>query len=310
MTIAIAIHGGAGVLSREEMTPDKQRSYRAALAVALDAGHAVLIKGGSALDAVTASVLSMEDDPLFNAGKGAAFSQEGKIELDAAVMDGSTRNAGSVTGVTVARNPILLARCVMEATPNVMVGFAGADVLARQHGLVCVAQDYFFTQRRWDALQLERARIAAGGSDQGVPEDRKHGTIGAVALDDQGRTAAATSTGGRTAKCQGRIGDSPVIGAGTWADPLCAVSCTGDGEYFIRIAAAHDVAARLAYLGQSLQEACDTVIHQSIGGMGSTGGMVAVDVRGHVATPFHCEGMYRAFVDGRGRRLVAIYDEE
>lgn len=310
MTIAIAIHGGAGVLTREDMGADRDRAYRAALATALDAGHAILARGGSALDAVTAAVMSMEDDPLFNAARGAAFSEDGKIELDSSIMEGSTRNAGSVTGVTVAKNPVLLARFVMENTPNVMVGFGGADALARRHGLECVTQDYYYTQRRWDALQLELARIASGESDQDVPEDRKHGTIGAVALDDQGRTAAATSTGGRTAKCQGRIGDSPVIGAGTWADALCAVSCTGSGEHFIRVAAAHDVAARMAYLGQSLQEACETVIHQQVGEvMGATGGMVAVDAQGHVAMPFHCEGMYRAMVDGQGRRLVAIYDE-
>jgi len=309
MTIAIAIHGGAGVLPRAEMSAEMERAYRAALTASLDAGHAVLARGGSALDAVTAAVLSMEDDPLFNAGKGAAFTADGKIELDAAVMEGSTRNAGAVTGVSVARNPVLLARRVMENASCVMVGYAGADALARDLGLECVTPDYFYTQRRWDALQLELARIASGASDQGVPEDRRHGTIGAVALDSQGRTAAATSTGGRTAQCPGRIGDSPVIGAGTWADPLCAVSCTGSGEHFIRVAAAHDVAARMAYLGQTLQEACDTVIHQSVGElMGATGGLVAVDAQGHVAMPFHCEGMYRAMVDGQGRRLVAVYD--
>jgi beta-aspartyl-peptidase (threonine type) len=309
MTIAIAIHGGAGTLTREDMTEEKERAYRAGMAVALDAGHAVLLRGGGALDAVTAAVQAMEDDVLFNAGRGSAFALDGTIAMDASVMEGSARRAGSVTGVTVARNPVLVARCVMESTPNVMVGFQGADAIARRFGLACEAPEYFRTQRRWDALQQEKARMAAGGAAEGVPEDRKHGTVGAVALDAGGRLAAATSTGGRTAKWVGRIGDSPVIGAGTWADGTCAVSCTGDGECFIRIAAAHDVSARMAYLGETMQQASDHVIHGALAGMDATGGMVAVDAAGNVAMPFHCEGMYRAMVDGRGNRLVAIYRE-
>ena len=309
MTIAIAIHGGAGTLTREDMTGEKERAYRAALATALDAGHAVLRRGGSALDAVTAAVLVMEDDVLFNAGRGSAFGVDGTITMDASVMDGATRRAGSVTGLTVARNPVLAARCVMESTPNVMVGFQGADAIVRGFGLAVEPPEYFRTQRRWDALQLEKARMEAGGTAEGVPEDRRHGTIGAVALDEGGHLAAATSTGGRTAKWVGRIGDSPVIGAGTWADGTCAVSCTGDGECFIRIAAAHDVAARMAYLGETVAQASDHVIHGALAGMGSTGGMVVVDAAGNVAMPFHCEGMYRAMVDGRGNRMIAIYPE-
>jgi beta-aspartyl-peptidase (threonine type) len=310
MTLAIAIHGGAGTLTRSDMTPEKEAAYRAALGAALDAGHGVLLRGGSALDAVTAAVTSMEDDILFNAGRGSAFALDGTITMDASVMEGHTREAGSVTGVTAARNPVLLARCVMEKTPLVMLGFKGADQLALDRGLECRPPEYFFTQRRWDAMQEEKARVEAGIPDAGVGEDRKHGTVGAVALDARGHLAAATSTGGRTAKWAGRIGDSPVIGAGTWADGTCAVSCTGDGECFIRIAAAHDVAARMAYLGETAEQASGQVIHGALAGLGSTGGMIVVDGAGNVAMPFHCEGMYRGMVDGRGRRQIAIYEQD
>jgi beta-aspartyl-peptidase (threonine type) len=292
------------------MTVDNEQAYLEALATALEAGHTILRAGGTALDAITASVIAMENNPLFNAGRGATFSLDGTVALDAAVMDGATQNAGTVAGVSVAKNPILLARCVMESTPNVMLGFAGADALARSRGLECVDQDYYFTQRRWDALRQEKARIASGGSAAEATEAVKHGTIGAVALDDQGRLAAATSTGGRTAKWVGRIGDTPIIGAGTWADGTCAVSCTGDGEYFIRIAAAHDVAARMAYQGQTVREASHGVIHKVLASMGATGGMIVVDASGQVAMPFNSEGMYRAMVDGQGKRQIAIFQED
>ncbi|HNX30480.1 MAG TPA: isoaspartyl peptidase/L-asparaginase [Holophaga sp.] len=310
MTIAIAIHGGAGTLRRQEMTPEKDRQMREGLSAALEAGHRVLREGGTSLDAVIASVTSMEDNPLFNAGKGAVFTLDGTIELEAAVMDGASRDAGTVTGVTVARNPVRLARRVMEATPHVTLGFSAADAFARKEGLECVSPDYYYTERRWQALQEEKARIAAGGTEADVPEDRKHGTIGAVALDERGRLAAATSTGGRTAKWPGRVGDTAIIGAGTWADETCAVSCTGHGEMFIRAAAAHDVAARMAYLGQTLREASDAVVRQTLVGMGGTGGMIAVDAKGNVAMPLNCEGMYRGMVDGQGTRMIAIYGDE
>jgi beta-aspartyl-peptidase (threonine type) len=198
----------------------------------------------------------------------------------------------------------------MERTPHVTLGFAAADAFARREGLAMVPPGYHFTEHRWQALLLERERLAAGGGDQDVPEDRKHGTVGAVALDDQGRLAAATSTGGRTAKWAGRIGDTPVIGAGTWADGRCAVSCTGHGETFVRVAAAHDLAARMAYQGAGLQDAADAVIHQGVAGLGETGGLVAVDAQGRVAMPFNSEGMYRAMVDGDGHRRVAIFPGE
>jgi len=297
-------------LRRQEMTPEKDRQMREGLSAALEAGHRVLREGGTSLDAVIASVTSMEDNPLFNAGKGAVFTLDGTIELEAAVMDGASRDAGTVTGVTVARNPVRLARRVMEATPHVTLGFSAADAFARKEGLECVSPDYYYTERRWQALQEEKARIAAGGTEADVPEDRKHGTIGAVALDERGRLAAATSTGGRTAKWPGRVGDTAIIGAGTWADETCAVSCTGHGEMFIRAAAAHDVAARMAYLGQTLREASDAVVRQTLVGMGGTGGMIAVDAKGNVAMPLNCEGMYRGMVDGQGTRMIAIYGDE
>jgi beta-aspartyl-peptidase (threonine type) len=310
MTIAIAIHGGAGTIRRSELTPEKDLAYRIGLSAALEAGLMILRDGGTALDSVIAAVTELEENPLFNAGRGAVFTLEGTHELDAAVMEGSTQAAGSVTGVRTVKNPIQLARRVMEATPHVILGFEAADAFAREQGFACIPTDYFHTESRWQALQLEKARLAAGGNPEEAPEDRRHGTVGAVALDTQGRLAAATSTGGMTAKRPGRIGDTPIPGAGTWADSHCAVSCTGHGESFIRTAAAHDLAARMAYGGLSLAEAADAVIHGSIPAMGGSGGLVAVDAQGRVVMPFHCEGMYRAAVDGRGCRTIAIYQDE
>jgi len=310
MNIAIAVHGGAGTILREEMTPERDAATRAGLAAALEAGHAVLRAGGAALDAVVAAVRVLEDNPLFNAGRGAVFTLEGTHELEAAIVDGATGAAGSVTGVRTVKNPVLLARLVMETTPNVTLGFQAADALAACAGLERVAPEYYFTEARWQALQLERARLASGAPDRDVPESRKHGTIGAVALDAQGRLAAATSTGGRTGKWSGRIGDTSVIGAGTWADARCAVSCTGHGEFFMRAVAAHDVAARMAYLGQDIHEACAAVIHGTLAGLGGTGGMIGLDGAGRVAMPINCEGMYRGMIDGQGTRMTAIYADE
>jgi L-asparaginase / beta-aspartyl-peptidase len=310
MTIAIAIHGGAGTIRRSEITPEKDAALRAGLAAALEAGHAVLRQGGSALDAVTAAVVTLEDDLLFNAGRGAVFTLDGTNELEAAVMDGSTQAAGTVLGVKTVKNPVKLARRVMEATPHVTLGFAAADAFAREQGLECVTSDYYYTEARWQALTQEKSRLAAGGSPEEAPEDRKHGTVGAVALDEAGCLAAATSTGGMTAKWAGRVGDTPIIGAGTWADARCAVSCTGHGESFIRAAAAHDIAARLAYGGQTVAEAAEAVVNRTLVDLGGSGGVIAVDKQGRIAMPFNCEGMYRAMVDGQGHRGVAIYREE
>jgi beta-aspartyl-peptidase (threonine type) len=303
---SIAIHGGAGTLLRSQFTPGREAAYRAGLEAALDAGLAVLRQGGAALDAVQAAVVALEDDPLFNAGRGAVFNDQGFIELEAAVMDGSTRAAGSVTGLQRVRNPVLLARAVMQHSPHVTLGFEAAEAFAAAQGLALEPPEYFRTESRWIALQSELARLRAGGSDAGVPESVKHGTVGAVALDGQGRLAAATSTGGRTAKWAGRIGDTPVIGAGTWADERVAVSGTGHGEWFVRCAAAHDIAARVRH-GAALAEACDEVVLGELKRFGGSGGVIAVDAGGHIAMPFNCEGMYRAAADASGQRRVAIF---
>ena len=310
MTVAIAIHGGAGTIRRAEISPEKDAALRAGLASALEAGHVVLRAGGSALDAVTAAVVALEDDPLFNAARGAVFTRDGTQELEAAIMDGSTQAAGTVMGVKIVKNPVKLARRVMEATPHVTLGFAAADAFARAQGLECVTTDYYFTEPRWQALHLEKARLAVGGSPGEAPADRQHGTVGAVALDAMGCLAAATSTGGMTAKWAGRVGDTPIIGAGTWADARCAVSCTGHGESFIRAAAAHDIAARITYAGQTAQEAAEALVHLTLTGLGGSGGVIVVDSQGRITMPFNCEGMYRAMVDSQGRRAVAIYREE
>lgn len=305
-TFAVAVHGGAGTLHRSEFTPQREAAYRAGLEAALEAALAVLSQGGAALDAVQAAVVTLEDNPLFNAGRGAVFNDQGFIELEAAVMDGATRAAGSVTGVRRVRNPVLAARAVMLHTPHVTLGFEAAEAFAQAQGLALEPPEYFRTESRWIALQSELARLRAGGSDAGVSEAVKHGTVGAVALDVQGRLAAATSTGGRTAKWAGRIGDTPVIGAGTWADERVAVSGTGHGEWFVRCAVAHDVAARVRH-GAALAAACDEVVMGELKRFGGTGGVIAVDAAGQVAMPFNCEGMYRAAVDARGRRTVAIF---
>ncbi|MFC4158745.1 isoaspartyl peptidase/L-asparaginase family protein [Chitinimonas lacunae] len=305
MPYALALHGGAGIIRRTDMPADLEAAYRTSLAAALDTGLAILSAGGPALDAVEACVIALEDNPLFNAGHGAVFNLAGEIELEAAVMDGSSQLAGTVTGVRRAKNPVRLARAVMERTPHVSIGFAEADCLAAQYGLECVEPDYFVTESRRVTLQAELARLAAGRSEAEVPDHIKHGTVGAVALDMTGRLAAATSTGGRTAKMAGRIGDTPILGAGTWADQRVAVSGTGHGEYFMRYAVAHDIAARVRYLGQDIASAAGEVM-AALREVGGSGGVIAIDWQGRIAMPFNCEGMYRAMADAAGQRLVAI----
>jgi beta-aspartyl-peptidase (threonine type) len=307
---AIAIHGGAGTIRRSDITPEKDAVLRAGLATALEAGEAILRAGGSALDAVETAVVALEDDPLFNAGRGAVFNAEGFVELEAAVMDGSTRAAGSVTGVRTVRNPVRLARAVMTNTPHVTLGFAAADAFASACGLERMDPGYFFTEARMAALQSELARLAAGGSEAEASEQTKHGTVGAVARDASGRLAAATSTGGRTAKMAGRIGDTPVIGAGTWADDTVAVSGTGHGEFFVRCAVGHEISARMRHAGQSLADATDAVVLDELVRMGASGGVIAIDRDGRIALPFNCEGMYRAWRACGGDRGVAIYSAQ
>ncbi|MEP7243302.1 MAG: isoaspartyl peptidase/L-asparaginase [Gammaproteobacteria bacterium] len=307
-TLAIVIHGGAGVINRAEMTPEREARYRGGLEAARDAGYAVLERGGSSLDAVTAAVRILEDDPQFNAGRGAVLNHDGVAELDSSVMDGKTLRAGAVAGVKHVKNPIDLARAVMEKSPHVLLVGTGAEEFALEQGLTLVPNSYFRTDLR--VRQLERAlkEEKEKASQQDPPPTGTTGTVGAVALDREGNLAAATSTGGLTNKRPGRVGDSPLIGAGTYANNLsCAVSATGDGEFFIRAVVAHDICALVAYKQVSLEAAAREVIHDKIGGMKATGGIIALDKAGHVVMDFNSDGMFRAARDSRGRKEVAIY---
>jgi beta-aspartyl-peptidase (threonine type) len=287
----IAIHGGAGTLPRADMSTEAERSYRAGLKEAIDAGFAVLQAGGTSMDAVTRAVVLLEDNPLFNAGKGAVFTLDGRNELDAAIMEGSTLKAGAVCGVTRIRNPVTLARAVMERSQHVMLAGTGAEEFAASQGFSFVPPSYFHTPERW--RQLERIR----GGDAGLSAlTISHiGTVGAVAVDGQGRLAAATSTGGMTGKRYQRIGDSPIIGAGTYADDrACAVSATGHGEVFIRTVVAHEICARMRFGGRSIGAAVREVVLVELPPLGGEGGVIAIDARGEIAIEFNSEGMFRA----------------
>ncbi|WP_374528359.1 isoaspartyl peptidase/L-asparaginase family protein [Novosphingobium sp.] len=304
-TWAIAIHGGAGTMSREAMTPEKEAEYRAALDHALKVGEQVLASGGSALDAVTAVVVTLEDDPHFNAGKGAVFTWEGRNELDSAIMDGRTRAAGAVAGVTIVKNPVKLARAVMEKSPHVMLAREGAEQFARENGLEIVDPKYFYTSERWQQLQEVKS-----GKLSWFDVDRKYGTVGAVAVDSEGHVAAATSTGGLTGKRWGRIGDSPVIGAGTYADDrACAVSATGSGEFFIREGVAHEICARLRFTKENAQTAADAVMAET-GALGGDGGVIVVTPDGQAVFSFNTPGMYRARGNSGGLHEVGIFAGE
>lgn len=307
--VALVLHGGAGTMNRDELDADTERAIRAALDAALDAGHAVLDGGGSALDAVTAAIVILEDSPHFNAGKGAVFNADGVNELDASIMEGHTLRAGAVAGVHRVRNPIRLARAVMEHSPHVMLVGDGAEAFAKTQGIELVDPSYFRTERRWQQLEEARAKQAASTATA-APPSAYFGTVGAVALDRRGHIAAATSTGGMTNKRWGRVGDSPVIGAGTYADDDCGVSATGWGEYFIRLAVAHDICARMDYGGQSLLDAADAVVMQRVPELGGDGGVIALDTEGNIAMPFNTSGMYRAWIAPDGTRGTAIFREE
>ena len=304
--ISIAIHGGAGVISRASMTAENERAYRADLERALDAGYAVLEKGGTSLDAVVAAVRILEDSPLFNAGLGAVFNHAGINELDAAIMDGATEKAGAVAGVRHIKNPIELARMVMERTPHVLLSGEGAEEFALEQGVTLVPGSYFYTERRWKQLEeAQKAERTASLQDEDIGY---FGTVGAVARDKNGNLAAATSTGGMTNKRWGRIGDSPIIGAGTYADnATCAVSATGSGEYFMRAVVAHEICARVRLSGVTAAEAAHDVIHGKLKEIGGDGGVIVVDRDGALSLEFNTEGMFRAARDSRGRREVAIY---
>jgi L-asparaginase / beta-aspartyl-peptidase len=305
---ALALHGGAGTIARASLTPADEQQYRTALKAALTIGYELLRSGAAALDAVEATVRSLEDCPLFNAGRGAVFTHEGHHEMDAALMAGHTKLAGAVTGVRQVQNPIRAARLVMEKTEHVLLGYPGADELAREYGLPLQPAEYFFTQKRFDQLQ---DAIATGKMqlDHAADPNWKKGTVGAVARDQHGHLAAATSTGGMTNKRYSRIGDTPLVGAGTWADARCAISCTGNGEYFIRAVAAYDVACLMEYKGLSLEEAARIVVQDKLAPVGGEGGLIAIDADGNVTLPFNSEGMYRASRREGEAARVAIYKE-
>lgn len=311
----LVVHGGAGTITRAEMTAEREAEYRAKMTEAIRAGYDVLNRGGPALDAVTAVINVLEDSPLFNAGKGAVFTNAGTNELDAAIMNGATLAAGSVAGVKHIKNPIDLARLVMEKSPHVMMIGDGAESFAKSQGMKLVDAKYFWTRHRWDALQRAKAAEKKAGTKVSMagmsPADGKYGTVGAVALDANGNLAAGTSTGGMTNKRWGRVGDAPVIGAGTYANNAsCAVSATGTGEYFIRNAVAHDICARMQYRGIPLAQAADEVVMKLLVEQGGDGGIIAVDRQGNIAMPFNSEGMYRGFVGPDGKIVVKIYGDE
>lgn len=307
--VAIAIHGGAGTMNRADLSEEKEAAIRQTLSLALRAGHARLTDGATAMDAVEAAIVVLEDSPLFNAGHGAVFNSQGTNELDAAVMDGQSRNAGAVTGVRHIKNPILLARRVMNESPHVMLAGSGAEEFALSQGFDLVPGDYFHTDYRWQ--QLERARSLQTSQIELPPPEYRFGTVGAVALDRGGNVAAGTSTGGMTNKRFGRIGDVPVIGAGTYADnETCAVSATGHGEYFIRAVVGHDIAAQIRYAGKSLQEAAEDVVLRKLVAMEGGGGIISINRRGEISMVHNTPGMYRGSIDTNGRLSTAIYKDE
>jgi L-asparaginase / beta-aspartyl-peptidase len=309
---AIAVHGGAGTILRRNMTPEAEEGYRAALQEALDAGTAILENGGQALDAVEAATMRIEDNPLFNAGRGAVFTHEGKIEMDAAIMDGATRLAGAVAGVKHVRNPVRLARAVMEKSEHVFLVGKGAEEFARFLNIEMEPEEYFYTEYRYQQLMAirEANKTMLDHIDQ-VHDDKKFGTGGAVACDHYGNIAAATSTGGMTNKRYGRVGDSPLVGAGTYANnKTCAVSCTGHGEYFIRAVVAYDISCLMEYKGLSLFEASRIVVNDKLVADSGEGGLIAVDAMGNIALPFNTEGMYRGMkIEGEPAH-IAIYKDE
>lgn len=300
----LVIHGGAGGTVGQKLPPEEQQEYMQEMTMVLKAGGDILSKGGTSVDAVEACIKMMEDSPLFNAGKGSVFTEEGKNEMDASIMDGKTMKAGAVAGVTTIRNPIAAARAVMDKSRHVMLAGEGAEKFAKEQGLEIVPTSYFYTKKRWDDFQKvhQQEMEHKGATGNG------HGTVGAVALDMYGDLAAATSTGGMTNKMKGRIGDSPIIGAGTYANNnTCAVSCTGHGEYFIRNVVAYDISARMEFKGQTLLEATAEVINEKLKSQGAEGGLIAVDKNGNIAMPFNTALMFRGSITPDGKSKVEIY---
>jgi beta-aspartyl-peptidase (threonine type) len=306
--LVLVIHGGAGVIERSRMTPGREASFRAGLGAALDAGYAVLERGGTSLDAVIAAVSTMEDDPQFNAGRGAVLNHAGLAELDAAIMDGNGPRAGAVAAVHHVKNPIELARLVMDHSPHVMMVGEGAEEFALEQGVVLVPRRYFIVPQRVQELEEAKAKEAGKLKGPGTPGSK--GTVGAVALDAAGNLAAATSTGGLTDKHVGRVGDSPIIGAGTYANnDSCAVSGTGDGEYYIRQVLAYDICAMVKYQHLPLEKAVHEAIHEKLEHAGGKGGVIALDRKGDFAMDFNSAGMFRGVRDSRGKREIAMYRE-
>lgn len=309
---AIAIHGGAGTILRSSMTPEKELQYSKGLEEAILAGELVLSKGGNSLDAVEIAIKSLEDNPLFNAGKGAVFTNEGKNEMDASIMEGKTLMAGAVTGVKNIKNPITLARTVMEKSEHVFLSGLGAMEFAEKMKIEFASDEYFFVQNRYDQL-LQAKESDTIILDHTVPNTTttsKKGTVGCVALDVFGNLAAGTSTGGMTNKKYGRVGDSPMIGAGTYANNnTCAVSCTGHGEYFIRSVVAYDISCLIEYKGLSLKQACDAVVYKKLVAIGGEGGLIALDRNGNIELPYNSEGMYRAKKSSDSPLYIGIYKD-
>ena len=317
----LVIHGGAGTILKSEMSAEKESAYRNALAIALQTGYDTLKKGGSSLDAVEMAIRTMEDSPLFNAGKGSVFTHDGKNEMDAAIMNGKTLSAGSVAGVTTIKNPVSAARAVMERSEHVMLVSKGAEQFAKSEGLEIVDPSYFFTERAWKGLikakeedsiraLKEDKKKGPGALTQPMNNDNKYGTLGAVALDRYGNLAAATSTGGMTNKKFGRVGDAPIIGAGTYANnTTCAISCTGWGEYFIRLVMAKTISDMMEFKNYSLSKAADEMIQKELPALGGDGGLIAVDKNGKISMSFNTAGMYRGYIKNDGKTAIKIYKD-
>lgn len=309
---SIVIHGGAGSIIKENMTPEKEKAYQQKLEEAIKVGYAILKKGGTSLDAVQKTINILEDSPLFNAGKGAVLTYEGINEHDASIMDGKTLKAGASTGTKTVKNPINLARAIMDTSPHVMLSGSGAELFAKEQGMELVDPSYFVTESKIDALnkvKASKANKTASLYDADI-KDSKFGTVGCVALDKNGNLAAGTSTGGMTNKRWGRIGDSPIIGAGTYANNnTCAVSCTGWGEFFIRSVVAHDISALMDYKGLPLKEAAQDVVQNKIPKLGGDGGIIAIDKYGNIVMEFNTPGMFRASIDHEGELYIGMYKD-
>lgn len=309
---ALAIHGGAGTILKSGMTPEKEAQYKTALREALDAGETILKNKGNSLDAVEAAVRVLEDNPLFNAGRGSVFTHHAKNEMDASIMNGLNLTAGAVSGIQQIKNPVSLARAVMEKSGHVFLSGAGAMDFAKTVNAEFMPEDYFFVQARYDQLQqaIKHDRVQLDHTENRNNDEKKFGTVGAVAMDTNGNLAAATSTGGMTNKKHGRVGDTPMIGAGTYANnATCAVSCTGHGEFFIRSVVAYDVSCLMEYKGLSLAEACDRVVKQKLVKLGGEGGLIAIDHQGKIELCFNSEGMYRASLREGETPYIGIYED-